>query len=277
MEFLPRAATIDRIGGEEFMILLPGYDARQTWELMDCIRRLIASHKFRYKEQDLQITCSIGFAIFTEDTPIEDVVQDADDANYRAKKGGRNQTRGLSTRRLLGLPAQVVKLQSRRPPPSLDSHNPAGNTTARRDRSFLYEPDFPSEVSVPSPAPYELLVGQVVLWASFSTSNNTVSSARVQGPGGPANIELIDILAQLHDIEPEGLIHDPRLNTPTQHISLDDVARKLDWEVAAPVTPLFSLPSRVRLRGTRRLRSTPTRLRRPMEDKSSSCGRSRSR
>ena len=86
------ARTVDipaRFGGEEFSILLPGIDSVGAEAAAERIRAHIAETEI---EQVGHITASIGVATFLEHTKsIDDLVELADQAMYKAKINGRNQ------------------------------------------------------------------------------------------------------------------------------------------------------------------------------------------
>lgn len=79
-----------RFGGEEFVILLPETNAENALILLNRIREGLAKTPFRYKEQKINITVSIGIAEFTEGDDSETAFAKADQALYNAKETGRN-------------------------------------------------------------------------------------------------------------------------------------------------------------------------------------------
>ncbi|WP_111641507.1 GGDEF domain-containing protein [Marinimicrobium alkaliphilum] len=81
---------IARYGGEEFVILMPETDAEQAWHVMEDIRETLASAKFRFQGEQLQITLSAGLAPIAPADTAESLFERADSAMYRAKSGGRN-------------------------------------------------------------------------------------------------------------------------------------------------------------------------------------------
>ena len=86
------ARSIDipaRIGGEEFNLLLPGVDSKGAYIAAERIRKAIESQKI---ETIGGITASIGVATFLEHSDrIDELVEFADQAMYKAKINGRNQ------------------------------------------------------------------------------------------------------------------------------------------------------------------------------------------
>lgn len=88
--------TIDlccRIGGEEFLVILPSTELQVGFTVAERLRRTIASKPFDVgaKSGPLAITVSIGVADFQAigDTP-ESILKRADEALYKAKRSGRN-------------------------------------------------------------------------------------------------------------------------------------------------------------------------------------------
>jgi diguanylate cyclase (GGDEF)-like protein len=78
-----------RLGGEEFLILLPGSDLDKTAELADRLREGIAAGRLA---GDLTVTMSLGVGASSHDERFEyaAVFAQADAALYRAKRAGRN-------------------------------------------------------------------------------------------------------------------------------------------------------------------------------------------
>ena len=80
-----------RYGGEEFVILLPETNLEDAFQLAQGICRLIADLSIPTEKGNLQITVSIGIAIFeSKDTRIEYIFDRADQSLYQAKAQGRN-------------------------------------------------------------------------------------------------------------------------------------------------------------------------------------------
>ncbi|WP_420334581.1 nitrate- and nitrite sensing domain-containing protein [Roseibium sp.] len=98
-----------RIGGEEFMLLLPGADlARGKW-LTERLRQAIEKISVRYGEKTLpKITISIGLSLYPDHGVIpQDLMKMADDALYKSKANGRNQITVASFDDAVGEPLTV--------------------------------------------------------------------------------------------------------------------------------------------------------------------------
>ena len=78
---------VGRWGGEEFLIICPNTEAEGILALAEKIRLKIAGHNF--PEVGTR-TASFGVAIWKPEDTINTLITRADDALYKAKKGGRN-------------------------------------------------------------------------------------------------------------------------------------------------------------------------------------------
>ncbi len=90
VDFLPDSAEIIRYGGEEFLLVFPGFDVDETRKILDNFRRFLAANTL-YENQPEQITVSTGLNDFrgTPGEP-EQMIRRADLALYEAKRNGRN-------------------------------------------------------------------------------------------------------------------------------------------------------------------------------------------
>ncbi|HEX8675460.1 MAG TPA: sensor domain-containing diguanylate cyclase [Longimicrobium sp.] len=80
-----------RLGGEEFVVLMPETSLKQAGDAAERIRRSIEARPLIFGGQPLRITASVGVAACPECTPAAaDLLKLADEALYRAKAGGRN-------------------------------------------------------------------------------------------------------------------------------------------------------------------------------------------
>lgn len=81
---------VARYGGEEFIIILPETHLNQATKAINKIRQNVASNPIPLENSSEIITISIGVAEFEDNDKIEDVINRADVALYRAKDKGRN-------------------------------------------------------------------------------------------------------------------------------------------------------------------------------------------
>lgn len=84
MQEIPEHGTAIRFGGEEFVIILPGYPAKEAYLWAEELRKKIASSK----ESPLEFHISAGVVQYNGD--FEKSLQAADHALYHAKESGRN-------------------------------------------------------------------------------------------------------------------------------------------------------------------------------------------
>ncbi|MBN4058871.1 response regulator [bacterium AH-315-J04] len=82
---------IYRIGGEEFLVLLPHSDESSALLCAEKMRKVVEDHRFVFNGETIPVTISGGVARFDESMGNEDVLlQAADAALYEAKESGRN-------------------------------------------------------------------------------------------------------------------------------------------------------------------------------------------
>ncbi len=79
-----------RIGGEEFVLLLPKTNLEGAEPLVEKLRRTVGSTGFHYKQRKVEISLSGGVTAITEGDTAESIYERADQALYQAKNGGRN-------------------------------------------------------------------------------------------------------------------------------------------------------------------------------------------
>ena len=83
--------VVGRIGGEEFVILLPGSNHKSAQQTAGRLQELIANNVTTTIVGEIRITVSQGVAIFNSNMQdLNDLVQAADRALYKAKETGRN-------------------------------------------------------------------------------------------------------------------------------------------------------------------------------------------
>ena len=78
-----------RLGGEEFLILVPGSDLAHTAELADRLREVVAASTVA-GGLSLTLSLGVGASARSESFDYAAVFAEADAALYRAKRGGRN-------------------------------------------------------------------------------------------------------------------------------------------------------------------------------------------
>lgn len=86
---------VARLGGEEFVVILPDISEDMAHFVAERLRRKISDDPVQCSapEGQISITCSIGGALINSGNhTIEAVLKRSDDALYEAKEGGRNQT-----------------------------------------------------------------------------------------------------------------------------------------------------------------------------------------
>ena len=83
--------VVSRYGGEEFVILLPKTSLDEAVQVLSRIRRSLTKKFFLHENKRLLITFSAGVAQFQPGETPESIFKRADEALYRAKKGGKNQ------------------------------------------------------------------------------------------------------------------------------------------------------------------------------------------
>ncbi|HVT96005.1 MAG TPA: two-component regulator propeller domain-containing protein [Acidobacteriaceae bacterium] len=112
---------VGRYGGEEFLILFPGWDLSMAPNRVNDLLESIRSHSFEFGDCRIRLTCSIGVATFRPevDSPsIREVLCRADTALYVAKNSGRNcasfeaRSQPLTTARIHTMPGLAVDKQN---------------------------------------------------------------------------------------------------------------------------------------------------------------------
>jgi two-component system, cell cycle response regulator len=81
-----------RLGGEEFLIIMPETDIARAYQVGERLRAMVASEPFQIRpDLKIRVTASVGLATLESlnDTP-ETVFKRADNALYAAKRRGRN-------------------------------------------------------------------------------------------------------------------------------------------------------------------------------------------
>ena len=81
-----------RMGGEEFLVMLPGADAEVAMKRLQTLRERMSEVGPQLSQKGMNVTASIGLADFQTTTDdVTSLLRRADEAMYLAKNGGRNQ------------------------------------------------------------------------------------------------------------------------------------------------------------------------------------------
>jgi len=88
---------IARFGGEEFVILFPSTSADEAYRATEKLRQAIADSPFNFKGERVEVSISFGVAEVASEDDAENLFTRADQALYRAKQRGRNQTQLATT------------------------------------------------------------------------------------------------------------------------------------------------------------------------------------
>lgn len=89
---------LGRIGGEEFLLLMPGAARRHARDLAERIREQVESRCARVQTAPVELTLSIGVVECQPQDDTASLLQRADEAMYRAKHDGRNRVVVLDSR-----------------------------------------------------------------------------------------------------------------------------------------------------------------------------------
>jgi diguanylate cyclase (GGDEF)-like protein/PAS domain S-box-containing protein len=91
-ECMREGDTLGRMGGDEFVVLIEGYE--EDNQLIDVARKVLETvdHPFLLRDGEHRVTASIGIAAYPQDgQDAADLLKNADIAMYRAKEQGKNQ------------------------------------------------------------------------------------------------------------------------------------------------------------------------------------------
>ncbi|MNZ35993.1 putative diguanylate cyclase YegE [compost metagenome] len=84
------ADFMSRLGGDEFVLLLEDLSAPDCTEIVAAKLTAAMQAEFVVKGLHLQVSTSIGIALYKPDMSVDELVRQADQAMYRAKRAGRN-------------------------------------------------------------------------------------------------------------------------------------------------------------------------------------------
>lgn len=83
-----RTAALARLGGEEFVVLIPGEDLASTAGFAESVRQALAERI--WPSFDRVVSASFGATVMDEGEALSDAIERADAALYVAKEAGRN-------------------------------------------------------------------------------------------------------------------------------------------------------------------------------------------
>nr|WP_269811157.1 GGDEF domain-containing protein [Kineosporia rhizophila] len=81
---------VGRLGGEEFLVALPGLNRAAALDVCRRVRLSVQDHDWSSIRPGLRVTISAGVTLRTKGDQMRDLVERADAQLYRAKRGGRN-------------------------------------------------------------------------------------------------------------------------------------------------------------------------------------------
>ncbi len=79
-----------RIGGEEFVLILPKTPLQSAAPLVEKIRKAVGETNFHFKQQKVNISLSAGLSSIRASDTTESIYERADNALYQAKNSGRD-------------------------------------------------------------------------------------------------------------------------------------------------------------------------------------------
>ncbi len=86
-----REQLLARYGGEEFAVVMPELGKEELHAFCEKLRAAVESEVFEFRGERIEVTISIGAAMFEPDMTRDELIQRADERLYRAKRAGRNQ------------------------------------------------------------------------------------------------------------------------------------------------------------------------------------------
>ncbi len=87
-----KADIVCRYGGEEFLLAMPGMSLKELLDRAEILRKIVENQKFIFNDKLLNnVTISLGVSVYPDHSrELQDLINIADEALYRAKAAGRN-------------------------------------------------------------------------------------------------------------------------------------------------------------------------------------------
>jgi diguanylate cyclase (GGDEF)-like protein len=82
--------SVGRLGGEEFLVIAPMKAGMDCISVFNRLCSKVASNKISTRSGEIPITLSIGVACVAGENSVDNILEVADAALYRAKNEGRN-------------------------------------------------------------------------------------------------------------------------------------------------------------------------------------------
>ncbi len=82
--------TVCRWGGEEFCFFMPGLNLDEAGVLMNDLCFAVEKMRLEYEDHRFSVTVTIGVEEYDFSSPLEDLLESADEKLYMGKKAGRN-------------------------------------------------------------------------------------------------------------------------------------------------------------------------------------------
>lgn len=83
--------TACRVGGEEFVIIMPNTSFDEAHHMLERLRKIIEGSPIKWKSHTIHLTASIGLSDLNTHEKKHNLFSNADNAMYQAKQRGRNQ------------------------------------------------------------------------------------------------------------------------------------------------------------------------------------------
>jgi len=98
LERMCRASdVVARIGGEEFVVILPDTELTAARSIAERICQTIGQQPLRINQQSIPVTVSLGLASAHGDVNLESLCNQSDSAMHLAKRGGRNRVAAVGS------------------------------------------------------------------------------------------------------------------------------------------------------------------------------------